>query len=231
MNILINKVKVIALITLMIIGTFSCKNENRTFEILTKLKNVNQIIIISNGNNGSSDTLYFTKSNDEIIKTLGLFKPGGAHNSLSDTVSREINRIVGTILIDYDNNKKLKVNYGVKSYMLYTNNDTIKDVFTKRLSEFLGGLNYCNPYMKKIKSIQIDGIVISKCQNSDSLGGSGVKLRANNEKDKLISLPLFDESHLYDFVQPNDSLIKLKGSLEFKVIRKDSTRIFKVRCY
>jgi hypothetical protein len=86
-------------------------------------------------------------------------------------------------------------------------------------------------FEKEVKPAQFKGIVISKFEDSNAHGEPRIRIKMSNGKDSLLSLTYYDDSHLYDSIQPNDSLVKLEGSLDFKVIRKKSLRIFKVGCY
>jgi hypothetical protein len=118
---------------------YKCKSEPNAAETISALNNVNTISIVSHRNGTiKNDTIYFTKSTNEIKEFIGLFD-SFAHNPESDNFSAKSNQIDGNIFITYDGEKTLKISYDFNCcYWFEYSNNTIKGLFTKRLSEFLG---------------------------------------------------------------------------------------------
>lgn len=83
----------------------------------------------------------------------------------------------------------------------------------------------------QVKPIPLNGIVISKFRDAHIHDEPRIKFNNNNRIDTLISLTDLDKSHLYDSIQSGDSIIKARGSLDFKIVRKKEVKIFKVGCY
>ena len=72
----------------------------------------------------------------------------------------------------------------------------------------------CYQQYEKEKSISYSGIIVSKFRDSTDHFDRKIKLF---ESEKI--LMEWDESGLYEFLQPNDSIVKDTGSFEVRIYR------------
>jgi hypothetical protein len=109
-------------------------------DIITDPYQIKSISIISFRSGIENDTIFFTNSPEEIKRFLQLFKVYEQTAESKDIVMKP-DHVDGTMFINTTTNlDNLKIDYdGDCCYWFYYQNDTIKNLFTKELSEFLGG--------------------------------------------------------------------------------------------
>ena len=121
---------------------FCCvQKENNVSNILRSLGSINSITIISLKNHSiRNDTIYHTKSTNEINYFKSLFASSGHENSEGKILQMPSTHADGHIIFGYEQKKTFDIYYdGECCYWLHYKNNLVWSLFSKRLSEFIGG--------------------------------------------------------------------------------------------
>ena len=95
------------------------------------------------------------------------------------------------------------------------------------LSSCIFGTGYDTYVNENIKPLMIKGIVLKKYEEETGCFGA-IIIKQNNSIDTLhnIFICAFNDEKIWDYVLPNDSVYKQKGSLVIEVVRNGNSAKF-----